>query len=163
MEELVQRKRISYRRREEERAGKRHTSAPSEATERGGPGWPEGAHINDVVDCSTSPAAGTLNEPLPTNVQHIQAGAHNTGGEEGWPECSPLSEIGFLIWRTSSIIMCSSVAATQFPSVAGENIAFDEHHSDNEDSEFMHPPTSSTGFSDFPGEQRGTVLREFAA
>lgn len=54
-------------------------------------------------------------------------------------------------------------AATQFPSVAGENIAFDEHHSDNEDSEFMHPPTSSTGFSDFPGEQRGTVLREFAA
>jgi hypothetical protein len=25
-------------------------------------------------------------------------------------------------------------AATQFPSVAGENIALDEHHSDNEDS-----------------------------
>lgn len=54
-------------------------------------------------------------------------------------------------------------AATQFPSVAGENIALDEHHSDNEDSEFVHPPTSSTSFPDFPVEQRGTVLREFAA
>jgi hypothetical protein len=61
-------------------SAKRDTRALSEATERGETGWREGAHINDVVDCSTSPAARTLSEVLPNNVQHIQDGAHKTGG-----------------------------------------------------------------------------------
>jgi hypothetical protein len=167
MEELGQRRRTEYKRGEEElaqkkeRAGKTHTRALSEATERGEPGWREGAHINDVVDCSTSPAARTLSEVLPNNVQHIQDGAHKTGG--GRRMAGLFTSIGnrfsVSVDKFDDYVFRRG-AATQFPSVAGQNMALDEDHSDNEDSEFTHPSTSSTGFPDFP-KQRGTVIRAF--